>query len=79
MDTQIAVICSNEFAKRVKTIETELSSIKLQYYIYRNPQEAAALIAQIKPCDAVFFSGSLPYFYAKKNCDELPIPTHYLK
>lgn len=79
VDTQIAVICSNEFAKRVKTIETELSSIKLQYYTYRNPQEATALIGQIKPCDAVFFSGSLPYFYAKKKCDELPIPTHYLK
>ena len=79
MAIQIAVICSNEFAKRVKKMETELSSIKLQYYTYSNPQEATTLITQIKPCDAVFFSGSLPYFYAKKKCDELPIPTHYLK
>ncbi|SOC23250.1 hypothetical protein SAMN05880501_11535 [Ureibacillus xyleni] len=79
MCTQIAVICSADFAKRIKIIENELPSIKLQYYLYKKPQEAPTLISQIKPCDAVFFSGALPYYYAKKICEGLPIPTHYLQ
>ncbi|RUL50339.1 transcriptional regulator [Lysinibacillus antri] len=78
MTIHIAVICSSEFAQRVQTIESELSSIKLDYYLYNEPQQAANLVRELKPCDAVFFSGSIPYIYAKEICESLPIPSHYL-
>lgn len=79
MSIHIAVICSSDFADRLKQIEKELPSIRLDYYLYRIPQDSAELIKTIKPCDAVFFSGSLSYLFAKKEVELLPIPSHYLQ
>ena len=33
---------------------------------------------QLKPCDVVFFSGALPYYFSKKEREQLPVPTLYL-
>lgn len=79
MSTSIAVVCSSDFAERLKQIEAELPSIKLDYYLYKIPQESAGIVPKIKPCDAVFFSGPLSYMFAKEVIKQLPIPWNYLQ
>lgn len=79
MIIRIAVLGSSDFIKRLRQFEHEFPSIRLHYYIYSSPMEAKEIVRTIKPCDAVFFSGSLPYIYAKEACDKLPIPSHYLQ
>ncbi|WP_313894287.1 transcriptional regulator [Psychrobacillus sp.] len=78
MHTRIAVLGSANFIERLKTFEQELPSIRLDYYIYNTPFEAIELVKNIKPCDAVFFSGSLPYSFAEEARKRLPVPSHYL-
>ena len=41
--------------------------------------EAPGLLQTLKPCDAILFSGSLPYYYSMSVLENLPIPTVYLK
>lgn len=79
MQTRIAVLGSENFINRLKLFEQEIPSIRLDYYQYHTPKEARTLLKNIKPCDAVFFSGSLPYLYAKQEREMLPVPSYYLK
>lgn len=79
MQTRIAVLGSENFINRLKLFEQEIPSIRLDYYQYHTPKEAKELLKNIKPCDAVFFSGSLPYLYAKQEREMLPVPSYYLK
>ena len=79
MITRIAVLGSSNFIEHLRQFEHELISIRLDYYIYNTPIEAIDIVSKIKPCDAVFFSGSLPYVYAKEAREKLPVPSHYLR
>ncbi|WP_391206347.1 transcriptional regulator [Psychrobacillus sp. L4] len=79
MITRIAVLGSSNFIEHLRQFEHELNSIRLDYYIYNTPMEAIDIVSKIKPCDAVFFSGSLPYIYAKEAREKLPVPSHYLR
>lgn len=79
MDIRIAVLGSANFIERLKGFEQELASTRLDYYIYQTPVDATEIVKKINPCDAVFFSGSLPYIFAKDAIEKLPIPSHYLK
>lgn len=79
MDIRIAVLGSTNFIDRLKEFEHELVSTRLDYYIYQSPVDATEIVKNIKPCDVVFFSGSLPYIYAQEAVEKLPVPTHYLK
>lgn len=79
MQTRIAVLGSRNFIDRLKLLEQEIPSIRLDYYQYHTPKEAKELLKIIKPCDAVFFSGSLPYLYTKQERELLPVPSYYLK
>ncbi|GGA34837.1 hypothetical protein [Psychrobacillus lasiicapitis] len=79
MDIRIAVLGSANFIDRLKEFEHELVSTRLDYYIYQSPVDATEIVKNIKPCDVVFFSGSLPYIFAKDAIESLPIPAHYLK
>ncbi|MGE7187157.1 transcriptional regulator [Peribacillus sp. NPDC006672] len=78
MNTRIAVIGSTEFIERIETITSEIAEIDLDAYIYQKPTEAGLLIKTLKPCDAVLFSGALPYYFSKKYHEHLPIPSFYL-
>lgn len=78
MQTKIAVIGSAEFFERIQSVSNQVPNIELEGYIYKQPQEAEYLIKQIKPCDIVFLSGTLPYLFSKKYHDQLPIPVLYL-
>lgn len=79
MLTRIAVLGSATFIERLRSFEHELPSTRLDYYTYNIPSDAKDIIPTIKPCDAVFFSGSFPFTYAKDSIAKLPIPTFYLK
>lgn len=79
MVIRIAVLGSSKFIERLMQFEQELPSIRMDYYIYNTPMEAKDIVPTIKPCDAVFFSGSLPYIYAKEVREKLPVPSHYLR
>jgi hypothetical protein len=80
MKTKIALIGSRDFIERVQTsIAPDLTSVELVPYIYTNPQEASSLMTQITPCDALLFSGALPYFFSKEACRTLSIPVLYLE
>ncbi|MFJ7825770.1 transcriptional regulator [Psychrobacillus sp. NPDC096623] len=79
MVIRIAVLGSVDFIKRLRRFEHELSSIRLDYYTYDKPSEAKNIVQDIKPCDAVFFSGSFPFIYATETIEKLPVPVNYLK
>ena len=79
MLTRIAVLGSTNFIDRLRSFEQDLPSIRLDYYTYNIPSDAKDIVSIIKPCDAVFFSGSFPFYYAEDSIAKLPIPSFYLK
>ncbi|KPL57982.1 hypothetical protein [Rossellomorea vietnamensis] len=80
MKTKIALIGSREFIEHAQSsIALDLNSIELVPYIYDEPQEASKLMKDITPCDAVLFSGALPYFFSEQACRTLSVPVLYLE
>lgn len=79
MIIKIALVGSTDFCRRTEQLVANRKDIQLDSYHYKDPKEAARLIETLKPCDAILFSGSLPYFSALKKIEHLPIPTLYLK
>ena len=78
MITRIAVIGSAEFINDIQAIASKVANLNIQSYIYQHPQESADLLTKLLPCDAVFFSGALPYYFSKSEREKLPIPAVYL-
>jgi hypothetical protein len=76
---KIAIIGSADFCHRTEQLVTNRKDIELTSYLYNEPQEAPSLIRTLKPCDAILFSGSLPFFYSKKVLLDIPVPSLYLK
>lgn len=79
MPTKIAVISSLAFKDRLISISHEVENIQLEFYIYNTPDETPKLMKEIKPCDVLLLSGTLPYLYAKPLLTNWPIPWTYLK
>ncbi len=79
MKIKIAIIGSTDFCLRTKQLVSNRKDIEFNWYRYAEPSEAPRLLQTLKPCDALLFSGSLPYFYSKKLLDNLPIPAVYLQ
>ena len=79
MLTRIAVIGSTNFIERLQNFEHELPTIRLYYYTYNIPSDAKEIVSLVKPCDAVFFSGSFPFIYATESIKKLPVPSFYLQ
>lgn len=75
MATKIAVFGSSEFLRKIVSASGQMTDITIDPYIYQHPQEVAELTRKLKPCDVVFFSGALPYYFSKKHFDNLPYPT----
>ncbi|MFF2856891.1 transcriptional regulator [Peribacillus sp. NPDC058002] len=78
MNTRIAVIGSTEFIEKIESITSEIAGIDFDAYVYEKPTEAGMLVKKLKPCDALLFSGALPYYFSKKYHEHLPIPSFYL-
>ena len=79
MNIKMAVIGSTEFMEQLYVVANQMSSIEIIPYVYKEPKEAAQLVQQLKPCDVVYFSGALPYYFAKAEREQLQIPTFYLE
>jgi hypothetical protein len=78
LKTKIAVIGSAEFFERIQSVASSVNEIELDGYIYQDPMQSSSLIESLKPCDVVFFSGALPYYFSKTERERLPVPTLYL-
>lgn len=79
MPTKIAVIGSKDFIDHLVKIIPQIENVEIEPYIYTEPSQATKLIQQLKPCDIVFFSGALPYYFSKEIHEQLPIPCIYLE
>ncbi|EJS72175.1 hypothetical protein [Bacillus cereus] len=79
MMIKIAVVGSKEFIKNLLPIAHKLEEIEIDPYIYLHPAESSELLKRLKPCDAIFFSGALPYYMAKEIREQLRIPSTYLQ
>ncbi len=79
MKIKIAIIGPHDFCQRTEQLVVDRQDIELHCYRYGEPQEAPDLIQTLTPCDAILFSGSLPYLYAKKVIDNISIPIVCLK
>lgn len=78
MIIKIAVIGSSDFLDKIWAVAPQITDIEIEPYIYTNPQDSADLVKEMKPCDVLFFSGELPYYFSKKSREKLPIPSLYL-
>ncbi|QTD41257.1 HTH domain-containing protein [Sporosarcina sp. Te-1] len=76
---KIAMIGSEDFCQRAAGLLDPHSDISLNPYIYQHPKEARGIVATVTPCDAILFSGSLPYQFALDELEKLQIPSVYLK
>ena len=79
MKVKIAIIGSNDFCHRIEKLVINRHDVELIPYQYDEPKETACLINNLKPCDAILFSGSLPYFYAENELKNFTIPVLYMK
>ena len=79
MKIKIAIIGSNDFCRRIEKLVINRHDIELNSYQYEEPKETARLIHSLKPCDAILFSGSLPYLYAENELENITIPVLYMK
>lgn len=79
MRIKIAVIGSEHFCTHVLKLVNGNDDLAIDCHIYSEPQESANIIQMIKPCDAIVFSGSLPYLYAQKKVQQFSVPTLFLQ
>lgn len=77
--TKIAVIGSADFIAHILSVAPQIKDIEVEPYVYKEPQEATELIKHLKPCDVIFYSGALPFYFSKKLREQLPIPALFLE
>ncbi|HEY9577558.1 MAG TPA: transcriptional regulator, partial [Pseudobacillus sp.] len=61
------------------SVAPQVGEIEIEPYVYNQPEEATELVKHLKPCDALFFSGALPYYFSKEVHESIPIPSLYLE
>lgn len=79
MRTKVAIFGSEEFCQRAVQFTEQRSEIIVDLYPYSVPSEAPALLKKLLPCDAILFSGSLPYVASTAVLASIPVPAVYLK
>lgn len=79
MRTKVAIFGSKEFCQRALQFTEQRSEIIVDLYPYSVPSEAPALLKKLLPCDAILFSGSLPYVASTAVLASIPVPAVYLK
>ncbi|KMY53359.1 transcriptional regulator [Bacillus sp. FJAT-27231] len=79
MTIKIAVIGSADFIRTILSVAPQVGEIDIEPYVYDRPEEAAELVKHLKPCDILFFSGALPYYFSKEVHESMPIPSLYLE
>lgn len=79
MRTKVAIFGSKEFCQRAVQFTEQRSELILDLYPYTVPSESSDLLKKLLPCDAILFSGSLPYIASKELLASIPVPAIYLK
>lgn len=64
MSIHLAIVGSADFVATMTAFAPDYPDVRLVYYTYQHPQEAATIAKQLGSYDGVFFSGSFPYSYA---------------
>ncbi|MFC0561335.1 helix-turn-helix domain-containing protein [Halalkalibacter alkalisediminis] len=77
MKIKMAVFGSQDSFEQIKAYEHQLKNIEMVPYIYTDPRDTVNLIKKLEPCDILYFSGLLPYFYATLERQKLQIPAVY--
>lgn len=78
MKVTIALIGSQEFCRQAASIKLP-HNIRIDYYQYDRPSDAPCLLQTMKPCQAILFSGSLPYEASKQVLQTISIPAFYIQ
>ncbi|WP_040286096.1 HTH domain-containing protein [Sporosarcina koreensis] len=79
MKTKIAIIGSESFCRRAEEFTEHRPDISLELYPYEVPEQSPGLLKKLRPCDAILFSGSLPYMAAEGALKTIPVPAVYMK
>lgn len=79
MRTKVAIFGSKEFCQRAVQFTEQRSELVLDLYPYTVPSESPDLLKKLLPCDAILFSGSLPYIASTEILASIPVPAIYLK
>lgn len=76
---KIALIGPSLFCQQIEKLVASQKDIQIDSYHYKEPHESPAIIQTLPPYDAILFSGSLPYLFAKEVIQQLTIPVLYFK
>lgn len=79
MRTKVAIFGSKEFCQRAVQFTKQRSELILDLYPYAVPSESPNLLKKLLPCDAILFSGSLPYIASTEILASIPVPAIYLE
>lgn len=79
MSTKIAVIGPPDFMHNITLLAEQIKDIEIVPYIYSQPEESDSITRNLKPCDVVFYSGGLPYYFSAEARKLLTIPATYME
>lgn len=79
MATKIAVIGPADFMHNITLLAEQIKDVQIVPYIYSRPEESDSITRNLKPCDVVFYSGGLPYYFSSEARKQLTIPATYME
>ncbi len=79
MATKIAVIGPADFMHNITLLAEQIKNVEIVPYIYSQPEESDSITRNLKPCDVVFYSGGLPYYFSAEARKKLTIPSLYME
>ncbi|RST75134.1 HTH domain-containing protein [Siminovitchia acidinfaciens] len=79
MTTKIAVIGPTDFMHNITLLAEQIKDVEVVPYIYSQPEESDSITRELKPCDVVFYSGGLPYYFSAEARKQLTIPATYME
>jgi hypothetical protein len=79
MTIKIAAIGLEDFIYNILSVAPLIKEIEIEPHVYVRPEEATELLKHLKPCDVVFYSNALRFYFSKELREQLPIPTLFLE
>lgn len=79
MAIKIAVIGPTDFMHNITLLAEQIKDVEIVPYIYSQPEESDSITRELKPCDVVFYSGGLPYYFSAEARKHLTIPATYME
>lgn len=78
MKIRIGAFGSKETIEKLKVYEEKNSFIQIIPFTYQDPSESRKLVKKAYGCDVFFFTGPVPYLYAKDIVETMEIPTTFV-